>query len=268
MFVVENESSLGHVQALMDAALAAAGFAAQFTPAPKAKETRSLFEMQAGRVHLSLMPVTPERLLQVQRQQLRMLPIPLERGLLGWRACFTLQGQEDKLAQVRSVGDLRRLVLGQGVSWHDSEIYRRAQITVREIPDWRDGEFAQQLEMGVIDAFPMGLEESLSFFLAHFQIRYPQLRLDRHLLLRYPWFRFLWVSPHPSADALYAALQAGFDTIAANGTFLRVWQQHRQEPPASAWQGRRVLELNTPWFNQNIVPQRYQHLLLQPQALR
>ena len=81
-------------------------------------------------------------------------------------------------------------------------------------------------------------------------------------MLRYPWYRFVWVSPHPSADELYEALQRGFDIICSNGVFESVWNQTRQLPPADSWQNRTVIELDNPFYTPDIVPQRYQHLLL------
>src|SRR5690606_30848052 len=125
--------------------------------------------------------------------------VPLERGLLGWRTPFVLKSRADRLSHVRALDDLRTFMIGQGYSWWDVDIYRKAGITTREVQDWRNGEFTEQMQTGVIDLFPMGLEESLSYFLPHFQQRYPQLALDQFLLLKYPWYRFVWVSPHPSA---------------------------------------------------------------------
>lgn len=267
VFVVQNEPSLGHVLSLLKAALQAADFPARFQDAPITTEKRNLYETSQGRIHLSLLPTSAERLDWVRQRRLRMLAIPLERGLLGWRACVVLQQHKDLFAHIQHSGQLQQFVFGQGASWWDSFIFRQAGITVREVQDWRAGEFAQQMESGQMHAFPMGLEELHSFFLPHFQKRHPQLVLDQHLLLHYPWYRFLWVSPHPSADDLYSALQLGFERLVRSGEFLRLWQQLRPALPPSVWQNRKVLRLRNPWFGPEIIPEHFQHLLLAPEAV-
>lgn len=256
--------SLRHTSVLIDAALQAAGFAATFSTAPDATEARNLHEMQRGRIHLSLLPTSPNRLELLRRGRLRVIPIPLERGLLGWRACFVLRKHADLLAGVRTLQDLRHFTIGQGGGWLDVQMYRSAGLTTREVPDWRDGHFCRQMEAGLIDLFPMGLDEAQHYFLAHFQKRYPQLVLDRHLLLHYPWYRVIWVSPHPQADALYEALNTGFDRIVHERAFLDLWERLRPPPAPDAWRQRTVLSLKNPWFGANLIPPKYQHLLLRP----
>lgn len=263
-FVVQTEPSLSHCIVLLHAALRATGFMANLVNAPNTSEQRNLHETAAGRIHISLLPPTPNRLSLVNDGRLRMIAVPLERGLLGWRTSFVLQSQQDKTARIKSLNDLQTLIIGQGSGWLDGQIYRQAGITTREVQAWRDGEFADQMLSGVIDLFPMGLDESISYFLPHFRQSYPQISLDKYLLIRYPWYRFVWVSAHPSADALYQALQAGFDTICSNGQFESIWNEYRKVLPASDWQGRTIINLKNPFYSQDIVPERYQHLLLKP----
>lgn len=263
-FSVQTEPSLAHCMALLHAALKAAGFPAQLLDAPYTSERRNLHETTAGRIHINLLPASPERLAMVKEGRLRMIPVPLERGLLGWRTSFVLEGGENRFADIRNLDDLRTLTVGQGTGWWDAAVYRAAGIVTREVQDWRNGEFVAQMKTEVIDLFPMGMEESLSYFLPHFRAHHPDLTLERSLLIRYPWYRFVWVSPHSSADELYQALQEGFDIICGNGEFEAIWNRTRRLPPAHAWAGRRVINLENPLYSPDIVPQRYQHLLLQP----
>lgn len=263
-FVVQTEPSLQHCVALLQAALNAAGFTANLVDAPRTSEERNLHEITAGRIHITLLPPTPTRLSMLNEGRLRMIAVPLERGLLCWRTAFILRDQQEKTAQISSLTDLRTLVVGQGSGWMDARIYREAGIITREIQAWRDGEFADQMRSGVIDLFPMGLDEALSYFLPHFREHQPDISLDRHLLLHYPWYRFVWVSAHPGADTLYDALQTGFDIICSDGQFESIWSQYRRLPPARIWQERTVIKLKNPLYNQDVVPERYQHLLLDP----
>ncbi|GAB1387767.1 hypothetical protein MASR1M59_29150 [Melaminivora sp.] len=264
-WVMQNEPHLQHARALVKAALQAAQFPAEFDDAPLGNEKRVLHDTSAGRTHISMMPATPARLELVRQGKLRVIPVPLDRGLLGWRVNFLLDSRADLLAKVNTPQDLRAFSMGQNVGWMDVAIYQASGIPTKEVKVWSNGEFAEQMQAGFLDLFPLGLEESISYFLPHFQAHYPQLTLDRHLLVRYPWFRFVWVSPLAQADALYAALDRGFRRIAANGQFKQVWGEHRQLPPAASWQQRRLIELPNPFYGNELVPAHYRHLLLQPQ---
>ena len=146
----------------------------------------------------------------------------------------------------------------------DVDIYRAAGIPTKEIKEWADGEFAQQMEVGFIDLFPLGLEETLSYFLPHFRQRYPQLTVDPYILVRYPWFRFVWVSPKADADKLYEALQRGFDILAADGRFLQIWNSYRSPPPESVFKRRILIDIHNPFYDYQLVPLRYRHLWFQP----
>ena len=263
-YVVHNEAHLQHAYALLQAAMQAGGLHAQLIDAPQSNYRRTLYQIQHGHTDIDMATVSPQRLQLVAEGKLRMIPIPLDRGLLGWRLNLLLNKDIDKLKDVRSIGQLAKFTVGQHVGWPNVEIYKHAGIPIKEIKKWSQGEFTEQLEAGYLDTFPLGLEETLNYFLPLFQKRYPQLTADPHLLVRYPWFRFVWVSAHPKADALHSALQEGFDTLAANGRFLEIWQQHRTPPPTEIYAARTIIDLPNPFFDNAIIPQRYRHLLLSP----
>lgn len=259
--MAQNEPHLSHATALVHAALAAAAMTVQFDDAPSSNERRNLFMISTGQTHLDMMPATPHRLRLVEQGKLRVIPIPLDRGLLGYRINLLLQSQREKLARVRTVSDLARFTLGQNEGWMDIEIYRAAGIPTKEIKRWSNGEFAEQMEAGFLDLFPLGLEETLNYFLPHFQRRYPQLTIDPYVLVHYPWFRFVWVSPQADATPLFEALQYGFDAIASNGSFLSLWSQRRRPPAPRFFENRTLIEINNPFYGNSLVPARYQHLL-------
>lgn len=260
-YVLQNEAHLTHARAVVQAALAAAGVQASFVDAPKGNERRNVHMITRGETHIDMMPATPARLSLVRAGQLRMIPIPLDRGLLGYRLNILLESQRNKLAGVSSVADLRGFSVGQHTGWTDLSIYRAAGIPTKEVKQWYDGEFALQMEAGFLDLFPLGVAEAITYFLPHFQQRHPQLAIDPYLLVHYPWFRFVWVAPTPDADELYVALQRGFDRIVEDGTFLRVWARNCVMPPPRMLHSRRVIELDNPFYGYEIVPPRYQHLL-------
>ena len=67
-----------------------------------------------------------------------------------------------------------------------------------------------------------------------------------------------------SLTAVDSPLAASLAEIVADGTFLRVWGQHRQPPDARIFRERTIIDIPNPFYDQTLVPERYRHLLLQP----
>lgn len=264
IYIVQNEPHLTHARVLVRAALDAVDFQADFQDAPTGNERRNVHQISSGATHVDMMPVTPRRLELVRQGKLRMIPIPLDRGILSYRLNILLEKQKDILANVYEPKDLHAFIMGQNEGWMDVEIYRAAGIPTKEIRNWADGEFAKQMEAGYISLFPLGLEETLTFFLPHFRKTYPQLTVDEHILIHYPWFRFVWVSPLADADELYDALVRGFNIIVQDGTFMTLWNRHRSEPDAKLFISRRIININNPFYGVDLVPLQFRHLIFQP----
>lgn len=261
---VQNAPHLAHARALLLAALEAGGLEANFHEAPDGNEPRGLHMITSGQVQVDMVPATPQRLQLLKEGKLRMIPIPLDRGLLGYRVGLVVESRRELLAGVRSGQDLQRFTVGQGEGWKDLEIYRHANIPTREIKYWENGDFARQMQAGTLDFFPLGLEEAFSYFLPHYQKQFPQMTVEPHLIIRYPWFRFVWVSPSPEHDELYAALLQGFKQLVDRGEFVTIWQQHRQLPADELFENRNIIDLANPYYNLELIPPEWLHLLVIP----
>ena len=59
-------------------------------------------------------------------RRLRAVPIPVTGGILGLRAGWTNQAALAELQTIRTLQDLKRIVLVQGLGWSDVEIFDRA----------------------------------------------------------------------------------------------------------------------------------------------
>lgn len=261
--VIQSDAHLKTAREMVGAALEAAGLSYRFVDAPLANEKRQLLMLEAGQTDIDLMPVTGERLASVAAGKSRMIPVPLDRGLLGYRQFLLLDARKDLLAGVRSAEDLRAFTVGQGEGWMDVVIYSAAGIPVKWVRDWRGGEFIGQMESGFVDLFPLGAEEVASYFLPHYKTLHPQIAADPHVVPRYPWFRFVWISAaSANGDVLYEALQRGFRLIANNGRFEEIWKANARGLPKDFFKNRTVIELANPLYGYDIVGKEFRHLLL------
>lgn len=261
-FIVQPDEHIEFVRVLTKKALKAAGVDAEFVYAPKCNERRKLYMLKNGVSHMDFMPATPDRIKHFENGEIWHIPVPFDRGLLGYRLNLLIESRKDILKEVDSVEKLRNFTIGQGEGWMDVMLYRNVGVPTKEVRYWRDAEFVRQMKTGFIDIFPLGLEESLSYFIPHFQQFYPELTYDEHILLRYPWFRFVWVSPKAeNAQMLYDALKRGFDIIIESGEYMKTWEELRQAPDEKYFKGRTIIDIENPYYGYDLVPEKYRKLL-------
>lgn len=263
VFVVQSDQHLEFAREICLAALKAAGLDASFEPFPVAPEKRLDAEMASGKLHLAFIPPNGERLALEKDRVLAAIRFPLERGLLGYRVCLVRGSEEDILKDVTDVQGLKRFTVGQGLGWGDIEVYRSAGFKVVEAPFASPADPLRSLAAGLFDLLPLGASEYRTF-LTKYNLPHLPVVADRHVLLRYPWFRYVWVSlTAPEAGLLLDGLRRGLNILAENGEFLRIYEKYKGHPGERILEGRRVIDLPSPYPDESVDP-RYLHLLIDP----
>lgn len=103
-----------HLEDLLLRLLRAAGQAVRIRRVPGLTQPRRLIELQAGRLDIAFVSsVSPEL------PKLRVLRQPIRRGLLGLRLLLAPRAIAPRLAQARSMAELRPWRLGYGSDWSD-----------------------------------------------------------------------------------------------------------------------------------------------------
>lgn len=200
-------------------------------------EGRQLIELEAGRsldVGWSSTSVEKEtRLLPVR--------IPTRRGLLGFRLALIDRGRQPEFERVRSLADLRRLRVGQGLGWGDVEVYRANRIAVQtanyEI-------LFRMLILGRFDLFPRGVNEAFVEWGTH-SAELPALEVERTLLLYYPWpYYFFFNRRHA---ALARRVEWGLREMLRDGSFdAHFWAFHGESVRRARLGERHLIRLHNP----------------------
>jgi ABC-type amino acid transport substrate-binding protein len=172
------------------------------------------------------------------------VPFPLDEGLLGYRVALINRHSQDRLSRVHSIEDLRRLRVGQGIGWSDVPIYEHEGIQVETTTDYHL--LTPMLLHGRFDLYPRGLSEIVPE-MAIWAERYPDLAVEQHLLLHYPFCEAFYVSR--SAPRLAARLKAGLERMRADGSFDALFDRKFGKVLAGLRLGQRVvIELGNPFL--------------------
>ncbi|MEY4588674.1 MAG: hypothetical protein RL497_750 [Pseudomonadota bacterium] len=88
-----------------------------------------------------------------------MLPIriPLLKGLLGHRIFLIQQNDQAKFDRIKTLEDLKKIKLGQGTVWADTQILEANELPVVKAQKYHS--LLRMLDGGRFDAFPRGVQE-------------------------------------------------------------------------------------------------------------
>lgn len=173
------------------------------------------------------------------------IPYPLDKGLLGYRIALIRKQDQARIERIDSVEQLRSLTVGQGRSWGDVKILEYNRIPVDTSSTDYEPLFAM-LVRGRFDLFPRGATE-IGSELAAYGAAYPELAIDRHLLIKYPFAQFFYVSK--SAPHLAARLRDGLEQMVGDGSFDALFARHFARTLSELELGKRVvIELENPYL--------------------
>lgn len=144
---------------------------------------------------------------------------PIDRGIVGYRVCFTNPAAKERLRQARTLDDLRGFTIGQGSGWADVSILRHNGFTVPEVSSYESLFLMVARER--FDLFCRGTNELLEEFQAHQSI--PNLVYDESFSLAYPLPRFFFT--HRANAKAAQRIEEGVLMAHANGSLVKLWQQ-------------------------------------------
>ena len=146
-------------------------------------------------------------------RRLQPVPIPATGGILGLRAGWTHRDEVERMASVRSLNDLRNIVLLQGLGWSDVDIFDASGMRTFTA---RSDDLFRLVDNRRVQLFPRGIAE-LERDALIVRDTAASTQLDPHLLVAYPFAGFFYVSR--SNPALADAIQLGFERAIDDGSY-------------------------------------------------
>lgn len=209
------------------------------TPMNFARATSEVEAGEKGRVNIVARATNLEL-----ESRLRPIPLPLDRGLLGYRLFLIMPEMQERLDKVNSLDDLRQFSIGQATPWTDVKILEANQFKLVLANDY-DGLF-KMLGARRFDLFSRGLNEIYGEWTAQ-KDSVPGLTIERGLILHYQMPRYFFVSRNEQGARMAARIEDGMRRLAKSGEFERRYQAYKKLVLADInLSGRRILRLGNP----------------------
>ncbi len=199
------------------------------------KQSRAALEIvsESGRVDIMATMTSSER-----EAQLLPIRIPITKGLMGWRISLLSAKHSSQFSRVKTLGDLKPLLAGQGHDWPDIDILRANGLAVRGIATY-EGMF-DMLAAHRIDYFPRPIITVWNEAKVH-----DKLIVDPYIVIRFPTADYFFVNRRNVR--LAEDVRHGLELAIADGSFDRLFYAHYREAIALAdLPHRRIIELTNP----------------------
>lgn len=142
------------------------------------------------------------------------VPIPIRKGLQGFRVFIIKDKNRKKLAQVNSLDALKSLTTGSGREWSTRLAMEKSGFSV-ETSNGYQSLFAM-LSMERFTTFGRGVNEAYQEVQNHLAL-YPDFIVDKHVLLEIPLVTYFYVSP--AFPELAERIKVGLLRLIDNGKF-------------------------------------------------
>lgn len=219
------------------------------------QQARSIYEMnkENGSVDLLWSMATDERI-----EQMITIPIPIDKGLLGWRIPMIRKKNQHFFSQVAQLEDLKAFSAGQEYDWPDVAILKKNQLNVMLSSTYESLFLMLQAER--FDYFPRSVIEIWNELKQHEQL---DLIADPYIALYYPTAEYFFVSKrHPE---FAKDLEISFEKIIKSGQFEKLFQKHNQQAiQLSKLKERKIIYLNNPLLSPKYLASQRNELWYRP----
>ena len=149
------------------------------------------------------------------------IDLPVGGGMLGLRVLCVNQRHQDRFAAIQQVNQLRPYLAVQGLGWGDADVLTHNGLPTLEVDPTT---YLALVDQDRVDYLPRSLtsvEEECGPRAA--ELGYPEVAVDRHLLLAYP---NAWTfAVNAGNRALQQAIANGYERAHADGSLKRLLQE-------------------------------------------
>jgi hypothetical protein len=171
------------------------------------------------------------------------IPFPVDMGIVGYRVGFVSQDTKEKLKTVKTLEDLKRFEVIQGIGWLDPLILEHHGFKVRTGEDFNA--MFSMVALNRSDLFLRGANELLAEWQTHQSI--PKLTYDETISVYYPLPRFL-ITSKENTD-LAARVHEGLLTAFEDGSLQKLWEdKYLASVEFADLKSRKIFRLTNPYL--------------------
>lgn len=150
-----------------------------------------------------------------------LIPLPLMKGLLGYRILIIRAVDKEKFASIKSAPQLQQLRMGIPSTWADAELFRQNGYKVEEKGSFDD--LFTRLENNEFDYVTFGANEVTGVFNER-AAKSGKLMVDPSLLVFYPFPLVFYVNP--DNKVLAERVTQGLQIISGNGELDKIFNRY------------------------------------------
>jgi ABC-type amino acid transport substrate-binding protein len=151
--------------------------------------------------------------------------IPVDKNLGGYMVFLIRKEDAGRFAAVKTVEDLKKFKIGQGLGWLDVDILRANGFNVVTGSNY-DGLF-DMLANGRFDAFSRAAVEILDEYRERHE-KIPDLAIEQTFILYYPLPMYFWFSKNDDGERLAARAREGMMGMIEDGTYDRIFLKYQK----------------------------------------
>lgn len=158
---------------------------------------------------------------KLANEQKILIPLPLMKGILGYRILIVRKADAQKFAAIKSADELKKLRMGIPATWADAGLFRHNGYPVVEKGSFDD--LFQRLENNEFDYVTFGANEVTGVFTER-ATKSGKLIIEPSLLVYYPFPLVFYVNPQQ--PALADRVTEGVKTIRTNGELDKIFNRY------------------------------------------
>lgn len=168
--------------------------------------------------------------------------VPTLKGTLGYRIFLIHKEDRQRFADIKTLEQFKKLVVGQGQGWGDVAIFEHNGIKVQTGASY-EGLFSM-LAAKRFDYFSRGIGEAPPEYQAR-KGKIPELWVEESILLIYPYPAFFYV--HKKFPKIADRLNRGLHGMVDDGSFDKLFMRYNRDTIQKAkLKGRKVFKIETP----------------------
>ena len=189
-------------------------------------------------------------------EKLDYIPIPIDRGIVGYRLLFVSPKVKNEIKNVETINELKKYKFTQGIGWLDAKILKANGLKVHEGTNYQ-GLFTM-VAGNRIDILPLGANDIFRVKEKH---KDKDLHIDKRIAIFYPLPRFFFL--HKSNKNALKRLSEGLKIAYQDGSFVKLWNNYFEKSIKKAnLKNKKIFILDNPYLDK--IDQSYKKYMYKP----